>query len=705
MALLIQTYGLPLPPLHAAAAQGDLAALDRALVAGDEIDAPCDTAPGYGAFFQHLTPLMVAAGSEHGTAAAVQLLLSRGADPRAVSAGGVTALWYAAGSGDPARVALLLAAGGDPRETAANGRTTLGEAATVGDVETLRLLLGAGASPHPSSSASASADASADASASVYRSAASYQIPLFVAAISGNANCVRALLEHGVRADVRDDSGATALMSASSPEVVRVLLAAGCPRDARNAHGSSALDVALEESCPDVARALVAAGADLETRDDYGQTVLLRQAGSLSVDAASVQLLLELGADPHARTPNGQTAIHRAAQLWSSDRDGKLGPVIRHLAAAGVPVDARDASGHTALHLALGDEGGDLGAVTALLDLGADIEARDPHGQTPLMLAARGRYRERFLIKLLLERGADPAATDATDSRGQTARDIAAACVATWERILAPSTETDTDAAGIPGQRAVQQARQRMKLRSVRAALALLDPEAPPPQETLPAGAATPPPVFLGYRVQALPPPPREPRWGRSPETDHITAIGSLACLGGSGRDSATPMPPEEFHPTEADAWAAARAADTSSPQAPLPPNHSPALALYAYRALPLSFTTAGTPEPLHPTDLSVAELPPAPDLAPYRFLGHDIKEHRIGTTGGCSPLSCNGLAVDFSVVVNPLCLIDDLAAAWDVALLCGMEPPEPGPYIIIEVWRAESPIAPPTVEASQPAP
>lgn len=50
----------------------------------------------------------------------------------------------------------------------------------------------------------------------------------------------------------------------------------------------------------------------------------------------------------------------------------------------------------------------------------------------------------------------------------------------------------------------------------------------------------------------------------------------------------------------------------------------------------------------------------------------------------GCSPLSCNGMAEEISV--NEFCLIDDLETALAAARRFGVEQPEPGPYVIVEV-------------------
>ena len=50
----------------------------------------------------------------------------------------------------------------------------------------------------------------------------------------------------------------------------------------------------------------------------------------------------------------------------------------------------------------------------------------------------------------------------------------------------------------------------------------------------------------------------------------------------------------------------------------------------------------------------------------------------------GCSPLSCNGMAE--SVAVNDFCLVDDIKTALAAARRFGIQQPEPGPYVIVEV-------------------
>jgi hypothetical protein len=116
---------------------------------------------------------------------------------------------------------------------------------------------------------------------------------------------------------------------------------------------------------------------------------------------------------------------------------------------------------------------------------------------------------------------------------------------------------------------------------------------------------------------------------------------------------------------------------------------------VYAYRAFPLLFDSSGAVQPLSAEDLlgPGARPPEMPDLTRFTRLGYDVTEYLNGPHGwtGCSPLSpyCNGVYLEVSTLINRYCLVEDLAAAFDLAVEFGVRQPEPGPYLIVEVWRA----------------
>jgi len=123
---------------------------------------------------------------------------------------------------------------------------------------------------------------------------------------------------------------------------------------------------------------------------------------------------------------------------------------------------------------------------------------------------------------------------------------------------------------------------------------------------------------------------------------------------------------------------------------APVPDDSKAEFRIFAYRALLLLFDSSGEGQAvtlggLFPKELP--DLPPGPAPPHYHSIGYDVVERNaaMGMLGfGCSPLSCNGMAD--SIPVNRFCLLDELETALAAARRFGIEKPEPGPYIIVEV-------------------
>lgn len=148
--------------------------------------------------------------------------------------------------------------------------------------------------------------------------------------------------------------------------------------------------------------------------DTFGVPALQYAAGLGSVEMVS--RLLQAGADIHGVDSHCNTALH-----WLVNIDPLCGVMVQPktmklcnlevlplLASAGIRIDAQNASGETALHVAAHQ--GVFGMVKALCDLGASPKVVDGSGQTPLH-HARGPHAP-VVFGLLLSYGADPLQPD-----------------------------------------------------------------------------------------------------------------------------------------------------------------------------------------------------------------------------------------------------------------------------------------------------
>jgi hypothetical protein len=186
-------------------------------------------------------------------------------------------------------------------------------------------------------------------------------------------------------------------------------------------------------------------------------------------------------------------------------------------------------------------------------------------------------------------------------------------------------------------------------------------------------------PIFLGFCAKEVWSPSEQwcSNWG-----DHILQIGSVSgCL-----SSRAPNWIDRWDFNGSTCWNDERSALAAVPEVSLPQ-----FRLFCYRLLPVLFGTSGEPKNVSIDDLfpvGLADLPSEPDLSNYQSLGYDIVEaHPLKTSilgFGCSPFSCNGMAEE--IAVNRYCLLDDLDNAFANAKRFGVEQPEPGPYVVIEV-------------------
>jgi ankyrin repeat protein len=189
-----------LTPLHLAALRADREAV-RSLARGRLVNQPdC----------MGLTPLHHAVAE--GEVEVVKLLLARGADANAVIPGTLeTPLQESAFLRDPAIMQLLLEHDANPNPASADGETPLLLSAQLGHSEEVRLLVAIGADLNTQDSVGCTA--------------------LHYAAFRGDANIVQTLLGAGANHKTKDVHGATALALAKTPEITKLLRAAGAEEE------------------------------------------------------------------------------------------------------------------------------------------------------------------------------------------------------------------------------------------------------------------------------------------------------------------------------------------------------------------------------------------------------------------------------------------------------------------------------------------
>jgi len=278
-------------------------------------------------------------------------------------------------------------------------------------------------------------------------SAATTDVRIANAAMNGDRDSVRSLLNQKVDVNTPQGDGMTALHWAvfrDDLDMAKVLIDAGASVKAVTRNGAiTPIIFAARNGNAAMIELLLKSGADANTTQTNGTTVLMEAAVSGSADAVNV--LLQHGADVNAKEKvNGQTALMFAA--WEN-RGAAIKTLTAHhadmrvttkvikleretLDENGNPINqtvndpdrlAGDNSprraapqgvsgnlimgGLTALLIAARD--GQLEAVQALVESGADVnQISAGEGSTPLIIAiANGHYT---VGKYLVDHGADP---------------------------------------------------------------------------------------------------------------------------------------------------------------------------------------------------------------------------------------------------------------------------------------------------------
>jgi ankyrin repeat protein len=441
----------------------DLETAELLLRAGADANAANDLA---------VTPLMLAA--LNGSAGMVEKLLEAGADPNAARASGETALVLAARSGSAGAVKMLVANGADVNARTKTGDTALMFASAESHPDIMKVLIEGGADikaraqfrkidkPRMAApvdlakvkerllqknQAIAVADIPKDGDTDPPRPEGGFT-SLLHAAMAGNLEGVRLLLDAGANIDEPAPDGTTPLILAINKHrenVALFLLDKGADPNPVEA-GYTALHSAAATGQIAVAKALLSRGAN----PDAGVTMPLRlssafipynpelvsgrlsQVGATpfmlaakSVDTKMMRLLVEGGANPKLKAKDGTTALILAAGLgkrsltdmfvfikyytWDEPRAIEAIELCLDL---GLNINDANEFGETALHGATYHAA--LQVIQFLAARGANLDAANWADQTPLRLAQGHLYSGTFVrypeaAELLRKLGADPA--------------------------------------------------------------------------------------------------------------------------------------------------------------------------------------------------------------------------------------------------------------------------------------------------------
>ena len=247
-----------------------------------------------------------------GDVAAVKKQLDEGAKIDAPdSAGGRTALHWAAKEGKSEVVALLVERGADLKVAGRDGKNALCIAGESGRTEVVKQLLDAAKARN------------VDIVNAVDRLGGT---PLMWTAALGKPETVELLLATGATVNVADKNGLTPLLWAAGigdPRSVKVLIAAGADlKAADNLTGDTAVMRAARNGKVESLQELIGANADLAATNRQGMTAWLIASANGKVD--KLKLLQSAKVDVNARDTRGWNAVDYARNRSDGNRDEVL---------------------------------------------------------------------------------------------------------------------------------------------------------------------------------------------------------------------------------------------------------------------------------------------------------------------------------------------------------------------------------------------
>ncbi len=429
-------------PLHLAAGCGHTEVTRLLLANGSDVDAMAHVLSPEGdefrkgdsyfsdVFVDTHTPLNLAAIRGH--ADVVTILLEHGANINFPMPFGHTLLHDAAGMGLLSTVKILLAAGADPNVlTRTSHETPLHCAASGGHHFVVEQLLASGAKNNLRTSGKTSLGSRplSRHDTSLYSVLNGELTPLHLAALCGDADTIRTLVQTGAELESQTNpdfswrevanfgprvievectyfdvgpstQGATIMVGELTPlqlstlacqnSASAVLRKEGAQIDFRDANGMTPLHRAAHLGILSAVKKLVVAGSDIQARTPADELPI-----TLAQESEVREYLLSL--QPYSPSENYyRLYLHKAVSEGDSTK-------VQWLIAAGADVNERaPESGQSPLHVAA--DAGDAIVSTLLVEAGANVAAMDYCENTPLHLAVKHGHLDA--VRVLLSHGA-----------------------------------------------------------------------------------------------------------------------------------------------------------------------------------------------------------------------------------------------------------------------------------------------------------
>jgi ankyrin repeat protein len=346
---------------------------------------------------------------------AIPLIVQKGASTEAINATGETPLFLAVKINSPSTVQALIAAGAPADGRDALGNSGLHAAVRWNAPEAAQVLIASGANLNAQD--------------------LNGRTPLHEAVRLGILDVENVLFLHGADPEVRDNNGNTPFMEAvlsGNAGAAERLAAREADIMVRNNPGDTPLHIAVAQERSDLVALLLRRGASIHAKNARGESPFQKALATSPRMAATL-----LTPEWIARSDDeGHSPLHIAIRSGASAQ--MLGIILGE---EGVRIAAVDADGHTPLRLAvdrdnweaakmLADAGSDPFSVSEdgkspggiavikgqepvrALFAGRGIQARDASGNTALHYAARDGSAE--VVRLLISLGADKTSRNIT---------------------------------------------------------------------------------------------------------------------------------------------------------------------------------------------------------------------------------------------------------------------------------------------------